>query len=439
MATTMNLIAKQTIGAGGAASVTFSSIPQTFTDLKVVCSVRGTYVGPGNSQSISLNGSSANFTGRYLQGAGSGTPSSGTSTQYVGDINAANSTANTFNNSEIYIPNYTSSNNKSISVDSVTENNATTAYATLVAVLWSNTAAINSITLTNDTGTYVEFSEFTLYGISSSSTQNQTTPSAIGGDVITTDGSFWYHTFLYSGTFTPLKNLTCDYLVVAGGGGGGNNGSGGGGAGGYRTSIGGSALSLTAQAYATTVGAGGAGKTFVSSGISGDNGSNSIFSTITSTGGGGGGSNGTTAGAGGSGGGGGGRNPGGGAGGAASPSGQGSAGGTGSSNASPAYGAGGGGGSSVVGSPGTSSIGGAGGAGTANSISGTSVTYAGGGGGGAEGGSGGGAGAAGGGNGGNSSAGGNGTANSGSGAGGAGGANTGGNGGSGIIILRYAV
>jgi hypothetical protein len=167
MATTYTLIDK-TILTGTQASITFSSIPSTYTDLLLKTSARGNYVGVGNSQSISLNGSSANFSGRYLQGSGSGTPSSGTSTQYVGDINAASATSNTFNNAKIYIPNYTSSNYKSISVDSVTETNATTIYATLVAVLWSNTAAINSITLTDDAGNYVSGSSFYLYGIKNS-------------------------------------------------------------------------------------------------------------------------------------------------------------------------------------------------------------------------------------------------------------------------------
>jgi hypothetical protein len=166
MATTYTLIDK-TILTGTQASITFSSIPSTYTDLLLKTSARGNYVGVGNSQSISLNGSSANFTGIYLQGNGSSV-TSGSSTQYVGDIVASSATASTFNNAEIYIPNYTSSNNKSISVDSVTETNATTIYATLVAVLWSNTAAINSITLTDDAGNYVSGSSFYLYGISNS-------------------------------------------------------------------------------------------------------------------------------------------------------------------------------------------------------------------------------------------------------------------------------
>jgi hypothetical protein len=166
MATTYEIIDKVVL-TGTQASITFSSIPSTYTDLLIKTSARGSYVGVANSQSISLNGSTSNFSGRYLQGNGSSV-SSGTSTQYVGDIDAAGATSNTFNNAEIYIPNYTSSNYKSISVDSVTETNATTIYATLVTVLWSNTAAINSITLTDDAGNYVSGSSFYLYGIKNS-------------------------------------------------------------------------------------------------------------------------------------------------------------------------------------------------------------------------------------------------------------------------------
>jgi hypothetical protein len=54
-----------------------------------------------------------------------------------------------------------------------------------------------------------------------------------------TDGTYWYHTFVSSGTFTPQKAISCDYLVVAGGGGGGQDDNGaGGGAGGLRCTVG---------------------------------------------------------------------------------------------------------------------------------------------------------------------------------------------------------
>jgi hypothetical protein len=432
----MQLLQKITVGAGGAASVTFSNIPDAskgYTDLKVVYTARSSNTGPSNTIDLSFNGSTSSFTNLYLQAPG---PASGTNfARYSGGMNSSVETANTFSNGEIYIPNYTGSNNKSYSADFVYENNSSSGYGVgMVADLWSNTAAITSITLTGYAGNFVQYSTFYLYGISNSTTTQATTvPYASGGDVITTDGSYWYHTFLYSGTFTPLKNLTCDYLVVAGGGGGGSNG-GGAGAGGYKTSIGGTALSLISNtAYTSTVGAGGAGASAGSYAV-GTNGGNSVFSTITSTGGGAGAGPGGSANNGGSGGGGG---WGGGTSlkGSASPAGQGNDGGAGIGTA-----AGGGGGAGAAGANGVSSTSGNGGNGLANSISGTSVTYAGGGGGGGgnygvtpgNGGTGGG------GNGGLTGS--NGTANLGAGGGGGGGnGGAGGTGGSGIIVVRYAV
>jgi hypothetical protein len=217
MTTTMQLIAKQTVGSGGATSVTFSSIPQTFTDLKVVMSARGS--GSAVSQ-IQFNGSASNRSNIRLYGNGSVTASYSGSDVFT-YLNRSSYTASTFDSSEIYIPNYTSSNFKSISIDNVQETNATALDMQLQAGLWSQTAAITSLGFVPDSGqSFVEFSEFTLYGISSNTTtQASTVPYASGGDIIRTDGSFWYHTFLYSGTFTPLKALTCDLLVVGGGAG----------------------------------------------------------------------------------------------------------------------------------------------------------------------------------------------------------------------------
>jgi hypothetical protein len=146
------------------ASVTFSNIPQGYTDLKVVCSVRAA-TGAVQYVNLSFNGSTASFTSRGLEGDGA-TAYSYTSTFLGGVFAASTYTANTFANNEIYIPNYTSSNYKSYSVDSVTENNATTSFANMLAGLWSNTAAINSITIVLATGASIVLgSTFTLYGI----------------------------------------------------------------------------------------------------------------------------------------------------------------------------------------------------------------------------------------------------------------------------------
>ncbi len=442
------LLEKITVGAAGASSVTFSGIPQTgYTDLVVKCSVRSDRASSLNSyMRLYPNGSSTSITLRALTGNGSsvGSQTESAAGAYVGEINAITSTASTFSSVDIYLPNYAGSTNKSYSVDAVMENNATTAYSTLVADLWSNTSAITSIQLLDALGNFVQGSTFYLYGVAKLGTTPVISPYATGGDIIDTDGTYWYHTFLSSGTFTPQKALSCDYLVVAGGaaGSGDNNAQlsgGGGGAGGYRTSIGGSSLSLASNtAYTVTIGAGGAG-----SRTSKSNGSNSVFDTITSTGGGAGGIEGSLNGnSGGSGGGGGANGSSQGTGGAASPSGQGNAGGAGITASW--WSTGGGGGAGATGSVGTAgasranSLGGNGGNGLANSISGSSVTYAGGGGGagfnlGGSGGTGGGG--TGGGNGISPIAG---TVNTGGGGGG-GAEMSSASGGSGIVIVRYAV
>jgi hypothetical protein len=80
-------------------------------------------------------------------------------------------------------------------------------------------------------------STFYLYGVAKLGTEPAISPYATGGDTIMTDGTYWYHTFISSGTFTPQKAISCDYLVVAGGGGGGTLHGAGGGAGGLRSTV----------------------------------------------------------------------------------------------------------------------------------------------------------------------------------------------------------
>ena len=453
----MQLIAKQTVGAGGAASVTFSNIPQTYTDLKIVASVRGSTSQVYDVMSMQINGTST-FNWKKLEGSGSAASSaSGTTNDNIAVMVGANATASTFGSADIYIPNYTVSGvNKSISVDSVSENNATTAYTDFYASLWTGTAAVTSISFTPQTSPFKEFSTFYLYGISNNTTTQATTvPYASGGDVITTDGSYWYHAFKYSGSFTPLKNLSADVLVVAGGGGGGGNygAGGGGGAGGLLTF---SAQALTANTGLTcTVGAGGAAG--ANSPGNATNGGDSQFGALTLVKGGGGGgtyqNNGALGGSGGGGGGGDATTSGG-----SATSGQGNTGGGGPGTGS-TYTAGGGGGAGGAGTAGAATnVGGNGGIGYYNSLtdamgvatatgvlSSTHYYYAGGGGGGAGAASGpyngtagtggtggGGAGAT------NSNNGTAGTANTGGGGGGTRQGN-GAAGGSGIIIVRYAV
>ena len=250
------------------------------------------------------------------------------------------------------------------------------------------------------------------------------------GGTITTVGDYKVHTFTSSSSFNVSQigntDATVEYLVIAGGGGGTQYGAGG--AGGYRTASG---HTVSVQNYTITVGAGGNGAGGVGQA---SDGTNSVFSSITSTAGGGGAAN-TTGRAGGSGGGGGdGTNAGG-----AGTSGQGHAGGKGWIGSGTA-GGGGGGASAAGGDGGASASHQAGGAGSASSITGSSVTRGGGGGGRLNNGGttvypGG---AGGGGNGVHNSTGAtpNASVNTGGGAGARTGAN-GGQGGSGVVIVRY--
>jgi hypothetical protein len=168
MANTYTLIEAKTL-ASATATVSFTSIPQTYTDLKVVCSVRSTRSGDAENLYIGFNSSASSFSSRNMIGEGSGTPAGySTLNQFIGVVNGDTSIANTFCNNEIYIPNYTSSNYKSFSGDGVQEANQTLAYATLTAGLWSNTAAITSIDFTVQFTTIKTGSTFYLYGISNS-------------------------------------------------------------------------------------------------------------------------------------------------------------------------------------------------------------------------------------------------------------------------------
>ena len=166
MPNTFELIASTTVGVLGSTSIDFTSIPGTYTDLCVVSSLRATLDG---NLLISFNGSSANFTARRLSGNGSSASSTTFSTGLAGTITGSGQTSNTFSSSQTYIPNYASSTTyKSFSAESTQENNATASNFYAIAGLWSNNAAITSISLTHADGSgypFVQYSTAYLYGV----------------------------------------------------------------------------------------------------------------------------------------------------------------------------------------------------------------------------------------------------------------------------------
>jgi hypothetical protein len=443
--TTNTMVAlKSVTGTGSSATLSFTSIPNTYTDLMLVVNV-GLASG-STAINININGDTNNhysMTRMYGNGSSAGSDRLSNTNTSLYSWNAYNGGTYIFNfqnyaNPSVY---------KTIIGRASDVSNAAGAYVVLYRGLTgSSTEAIYQIDFVGSNN-FATTTTATLYGIANADIGAYAT-----GGVITQDANYYYHAFGSSSTFTPTRNLTADILVVAGGGGGGYTTGGGGGAGGI---VANSAVSLAnGTSYTCTIGAGGAAGT---SGSPKNNGSNSnvtggSLSLTAAVGGGAGGSGASTGNSGGSGGGGVGVNAGG------SPtSGQGYAGGSGASDGS----GGGGGGSGVAGTNASTGQGGAGGNGTTAysswlqttglgiNVGGTYYIAAGGGGNGSGGGGVGGAGGYGGGGGGANGATPttfanpyfvNGVANTGSGGGGgfASGGYPTGNGGSGLIIVRYA-
>ena len=301
----MTLIEAKTLPSN-VSSVSFTTIPQTYTDIKILVSARSTFTGANWAETnVTFNGSSS-YSSMRVQGNGSTDDSYTSGSAIAMWINSANTSANTFSNAEIYIPNYTSSNPKSVSIDFTTENYAQSALMGIVAGLSTLSTAINTVTLTSINGDYVTGSTFYLYGISSAAINS--TPYATGGTIYQ-DSTYFYHMFTSTGTLTPSQAISnVDYLVVAGGGGAGYGG--GGGAGGLRCTVdktggGGSLPSKISLAsgtgYAITVGAGGTGTSSYSNGSAGSASSiiGGAISISTVGGGAGGGTTPTTGGSGG--------------------------------------------------------------------------------------------------------------------------------------------
>ena len=167
-------IASVTVGSGGAASMDFTSIPSTYTDLVLKVSARtdGSTANGWQSGKVTFNNSSTGYSGILLAGRGDLSPvsitSATTSIEFGFYSSDAASSSNVFASNDLYVPNYAGSNNKSLSSEIAEENNAARALCGFCAGLWSNSAAINRITLTPGGGSFVQYSTATLYGIKSS-------------------------------------------------------------------------------------------------------------------------------------------------------------------------------------------------------------------------------------------------------------------------------
>jgi len=157
-----------TVGSGGVASVAFSSIPATYTDLILYASIRCT-VGEDSAYLRFNNDSGSNYSWKRLLANGASTSSLGASSQVqIPNLFMVDNgwTGNTFSSNMVYVPNYTGSTLKSVSLDAVTEANVANPRMNIAAGLWSGTAAITQVNLIPGAGNFAQYSTFTLYGIS---------------------------------------------------------------------------------------------------------------------------------------------------------------------------------------------------------------------------------------------------------------------------------
>ena len=170
MASTYTLISSQVLGSS-AASVTFSSIPQTYKDLKLVWSARTDRASFPDYIYFRFNGSSsAVYSATSVSGNGSGAYSSYLANQNIGGnvtpVNTANTTTNTFGCAEMYLPNYATNAAKQTFFSGVAENNSANAAIAAEAELFNSASAITSITLSSySSSNIVANSSFYLYGI----------------------------------------------------------------------------------------------------------------------------------------------------------------------------------------------------------------------------------------------------------------------------------
>jgi hypothetical protein len=175
MANTYVLISSNVLGTN-TNSVTFSSIPATYTDLVLVLSARGARTVANDRIRVTINGStSAIYSALSLYGSGSNDAVSqnqgaNDSSYFDGNYFSTDyDTTNVFGSGEFYFPNYTASQNKPISGFNAEERASTASNLGVSAALFRSTDAISSITVQpHITVPFLTNSSFYLYGIKNS-------------------------------------------------------------------------------------------------------------------------------------------------------------------------------------------------------------------------------------------------------------------------------
>lgn len=166
-------IATVTVGAGGSSSISFTSIPSTYTHLQIRAVTRSTNASANTDSIIRFNNDST--SGRYyyyhqLFGDGasavSNTGNTDTTSTLFSFMPAASATASIFNASIVDILDYTNTNkNKTVRNLHGFDVNGAGGYVIFRSGLWMQTNAISQIDITSNAGNFAQYSSFALYGI----------------------------------------------------------------------------------------------------------------------------------------------------------------------------------------------------------------------------------------------------------------------------------
>jgi hypothetical protein len=165
-------IATVTVGSGGSATVSFTSIPSTYKHLQIRGIAKSARAGSArNDLIIKLNGSSTTYAHHQLYGDGASPAGLGTAstTQGLLGINCVPSSGYTSQFGAVVadILDYASTNkNKTIRSLAGTDNNGA-GFISLSSALWYATpVAVTSIDLTVDGAhNFIQYTQFALYGI----------------------------------------------------------------------------------------------------------------------------------------------------------------------------------------------------------------------------------------------------------------------------------
>ena len=164
-------IATVTVGSGGSSSISFTSIPSTYTHLQIRAISRGANSAANDEPTMQFNGDTGSNYYTYHQIFGDGTSAFANSGGTGSKINyifgpAGSALANSFAASILDILDYSNTNkNKTVKNLEGFDVNGSGGYIVFRSGFWINTAAISSITLTPQTGSFAQYSSFALYGI----------------------------------------------------------------------------------------------------------------------------------------------------------------------------------------------------------------------------------------------------------------------------------